>query len=182
MRILRLLLVLVMAVYLASLTIGAGEKKDPWKLRIVPTHSSDKHGTMLDCASKDSHFYVVLTNISESDQSVWREWCSWGYFCLSFDITLPDGKTFHVKKKPRPWKKDYADPFVVKSGNHFVYSVRFDDKWVGFPHDWKDQNVKIKAIFKIEKEDGSADLHKVLTVKIESPEIEAKLYKESSNN
>jgi hypothetical protein len=183
MKTLRVLVVLSVAVSLSMLAMGAGkEEKDPWTLRIVPTRSSAKHGTMIDCASKDSRFYVVLTNTSESDLSVWREWCSWGYFCLSFDITLPDGKTIHVKKTPIPWKKNYPDPFVVKPGDHFVYSVRFDGQWTGFSKDWKNQTVKIKAMFKIEKEDDQVDRHKVWTGKIESPEIEATLYKESSNN
>ena len=93
------LLVLLAVPFLISAMDTEG--KDPWTLRIVPTWSSPERGAIINCATKESYFYVVLTNTSQSDMSVWREWCSWGYFCLSFEITLPDGKTFHVKKRPR---------------------------------------------------------------------------------
>jgi len=176
MKVLRILVVLVLAVFLSMLAMGAG-KQDPWKLRIVPTRSSAKHGTMIDSATKDSCFYVVLSNTSQADMSVWREWCSWGYFCLSFDMTLPDSKTIHVKKKPRSWKKNYPDPFIVKKGSHFVYAVSFNEMWEGFPDDWKNQKVKLKAIFSVEKEDDQAGRHKVWIGKVESPEIEVQLYK-----
>ncbi len=175
MKALQLLALLSLGISLSMEVIAAEKEQDPWSLRIVPTRSSEKYGVMIDCASEYSYFYVVLTNTSGTDLSVWREWCSWGYFCLTFKITLRDGKTIHVKKRPRPWSKNYPDPFLVKSGDHFVYSVRFSNKWEGFPVDWQNQKVKIKAIFKIEKED--ADTHKVWTGKIMSPEIEASIYK-----
>lgn len=152
-------------------------KEISWTLRIVPTRSGGEPGAMIDCATKGSSFYVVLTNTSGRDLSVWREWCSWGYNSLSFQVTLPGGKPFHVKKKPRGWKKNFPDPFVVKKGNHFVYSIRFDNIWEGFPEDWKNRKVKIKAVYEVKDEDGQAKRHKVWTGKIGSPEIEVTLHR-----
>lgn len=169
-------IVLFSVVALTFRALGEG-KGNQWSLRIVPNYSSVEQGTKIDCATKDSYFYVVLTNLSKSDLTVWREWCRLGYFCLSFEITVPDDKTILIKKKPRTWKKNYADPFIVKKGGHFVYSVRFNEAWEGFLNDWKNQKVKIKAIFEIKKEDNNAERFKVWLGRIESPRIEVTLFK-----
>ena len=66
MKALRVLVVLVMAVLFTALSIGAEEKMSSFELKIVPTHSYHELGMFID--AKDSHFYVVLTNISESDR------------------------------------------------------------------------------------------------------------------
>ena len=97
MRALRILVVLALVGSLSMFTMG-GAKQDPWKLRIVPTRSSAKDGTMIDCVRKDSCFYVVLSNTFQTDMSVWREWCSWGYFCLSFDINYIQANSRYGRK------------------------------------------------------------------------------------
>ena len=153
----------------------SAKPQETWTLRIVPTQSSPERGISLDNASKGSVFYVVLTNISQSDLAVWREWCSWGYDNLSFDIRLSDGRTFHVKKKPQDYKKDWPDSYLVKKGTHFVISVRFDELWEGFPEDWRSQEVRIKAIYKIERDQDSQRL-KVWTGQMESTELTATLF------
>ncbi len=150
----------------------------PWRLRIVPTRSSAKHGTQLDCATKNSYFHVVLTNTSVADASVWREWCSWGYSSLSFDIRTKGGQTYHITKRSAEWIKNYADPFVVSPGGHFVYAVRFEDKiWQGFPKDWKNQKVTIRATYNVTDDDGQAKRLGVWAGKVISPEYDVKLYK-----
>ena len=62
---------------------GAAE----WDLQIVPTKVWQEKQD-IDSQNKDSAWFVVLTNISKKDMSVWREWCSWGYFSLSFTIIV----------------------------------------------------------------------------------------------
>lgn len=176
MKSLRVLVVLIVAVSISMLTLGAKQEEAPWTLRIVPTLCSEKSGTVIDNATADSYFYVVLSNTSKSDMSVWREWCSWGHGCLSFGITMPDGKSFSVAKvQDKSYGKNWADSFVVKPGNHFVYKVRFDDEWKGFPENWKNQKIRIKAFFAIAK-DRQTERLKVWTGKLESPAIEATLH------
>ena len=176
MKSLRILIVLVAAsISISIFALGAKQEEAPWTLRIVPTRSSEKSGTTIDNATKASYFYVVLSNISKNNMSVWREWCSWGNECLSFDITIPNAKTFRVTKVPREYGKNWPDSFVVQPGNHFVYKVRFNDDWAGFPKDWKKQKVKIKAIYEVKKDDSTERLN-VWTGKLESPEIETTLH------
>jgi hypothetical protein len=145
---------------------------DFWSLDIVPTRSSAQHGASIDGAG----FHVVLTNRSNSDLSVWREWCSWGHDSLSFVITEPDGRSFELKKVQGAWSKNYPDSFVVKKNGHFVYFVQFGRGWQGFPQNWKNQKIKMQAIFKINPDDESKRLL-VWTGKVESKIIEIDLYK-----
>jgi len=135
---------------------------------------------IIDCASipaDQSGFNVILTNISGHNLSVWREWCSWGNGCLSFEITLAGGYTFTVTKKLREYSKNYPDPFVVAPNKSFVLNVKFtDDKWQGFPKDWKDQDVTIKAIYRIIEDEQSVRL-RVWNGEVESEKMAVKLYK-----
>jgi len=152
-------------------------KGAPWSLQIVPTRCSPTRGAIIDCATRNLHFHVVLTNKSDTDLSVWREWCSWGNECLSFEVTTPTGKPFRVTKRPIDYKKNYPDPFLVRKGGHFVWNVRFDgDIWDGFPGNWKNQKVRLKAVFEIGKDDQT-QRHQVWTGKVESGELEAQLYR-----
>jgi len=170
------LILILISIFIFYQPIVTHAELESLTLKIVPTRSSPKRGVIIDCATKNSLFYAVLTNISHSKLSVWREWCSWGYDNLSFKITLSDGQAFTVRKRPGNWRKNYPDPFVVKQRDHFVYSVRFDETWKGFPIDWRNQKVKIKAIFQID-EDEQAERLKVWMGKVESPELEVDLYK-----
>ena len=106
-------------------------------------------------------FYVVLTNTTDHDLMVWKEWCSDGYFNLTFEFTGKDGKVVKVEKEGRAWDKNFPDGFVVNPGRHFVLSVTLssiDDKstyrWVGT------ENLRgvmtMKAIYKNAYEDPPA--------------------------
>jgi len=82
-------------------------------------------------------FSVVLTNTSNHDLLLWKDWCSDGYFNLSFEFTDKDGKIIKVTKDPlRYWSRNFPDGFVVKPGRHFVLSVTLvsndkgADKWI----------------------------------------------------
>ena len=156
------------------------EAKPKWNFQVVPTRSPQKGIPIIDCASipaEQSGFNVILTNISDEELSVWREWCSWGNDCLSFEVTLSDGGFFMITKKPREYLKNYPDPFLVSPNKSFVLSVKFgDDEWQGFPKDWEDQDIKIRAIYRIKKDDQSVRL-KVWNGEIKSDGLTVKLYK-----
>ena len=57
---------------------------------------------VLEYSSRNPHFHVVVTNTSDKPQRLWREWCSWGYYCLYFELS--DGKG----RKWMPRKRDQA--------------------------------------------------------------------------
>ena len=123
-----------------------------WKLEIVPT-AVYPNRKVIDTKSGNSSFHVVLTNISKSDLSVWREWCSWGYFSLTFTGSLPDGKSFQISKKGRDWTKNYPDAYLVRPGQHFIWDVRFlPEIWDGFPSEWKNGEATIQAHFQQSKD------------------------------
>jgi hypothetical protein len=99
-----------------------------WSIDIVPT-SSDGGKQRINIYDP---FYVVLTNVTDHDLSVWKERCSWGYFNLSFEFTGENGKVFRVKKKDVGFTVNFPDPYVVKGGRHFVRAVTLRSQdWLG---------------------------------------------------
>jgi hypothetical protein len=81
-------------------------------VRIVPSTFREKIGRSIELYTSPN-FYVVVTNTSESPVRLWREWCSWGYFNLSFVVTDERGKTTTVTKKPRGWDHNFPDGSIV---------------------------------------------------------------------
>lgn len=160
-------------VVLLTLTTVSSIYSADWTLQIVPNRVTQEK-QIIDTASP---FHVVLTNTSASDLSVWREWCSWGYYCLSFTISIPDGTVFQIKKRPQNWNRNGPDAYLVRPGQHFIWDVRFDDKtWEGFPKVWKNVDVKIEANFSNEKDEES-ETHKIWTGLISSQPMPVTLYR-----
>jgi hypothetical protein len=125
------------------------------------------------------HFYVVVTNVSQEPIRLWREWCSWGYYNLSFKVTDDTGKTTVVKKKPREWRKNYPDSTILGPGDHMVFEVSFDEAtWEGapLPEQHKSRRVKMSAVFEI-PEDQDTRKMKVWTGKASSPELTYTIYR-----
>ena len=141
-------------------------------------------GRVVELIDERSHFHVVVTNVSEHPVRLWREWCSWGYYNLSFEITLPGGKKLVAKKHARPWKKNYPDFCTIEPGNHLVIEV--------YPNadDWKDsglgsiarsdpgegRKVTLQAIYSIEA-DQHAGEEGVWTGRVESELTEIVIHK-----
>lgn len=81
----------------------------------------------------------MFTNTSDEKLGVWRDWCSWGWFCPAF--TISQGKRVFTFKRPaRAWAANFADPFWIEPGDHYLLPVSLLDKahWVqpeGFDFD-----------------------------------------------
>jgi hypothetical protein len=113
------------------------------------------------------HFYVIVSNVSKKPQRVWKEWCSWGYFALSFEITDKSGKTWIAERdQSRQFTMNFPDLWVLAPKENLVIPVHFGDKklWKGFPDP---QTVTMKAIFEI-KPDKETEERAVWTGRIES--------------
>ena len=81
-----------------------------------------------------SYFHVLLTNHTPAVAKFWDTWNSWGYFCLSFILTDPDGKTLIVRKKDRGWTRNYPAFLTLDPGATLVFEVDLrDDTWEGIP-------------------------------------------------
>ena len=104
------------------------------------------------------HFHVILTNSSDTPKRIWKEWCSWGYFALSFELTDEKGKIWTAKKKSRAWTRNYPDYCTVAPHESLVLDVDFMDAdvWDGLPRSSSiSQNLKMRAIFEIEPDKES---------------------------
>ena len=169
----------IFAVTLAALSLcapawaGEGGAQPALAVRIV---SPDRHrgeGPQLITLHQPSQqFHVVVTNVSGKPLRLWREWCSWGYYMLSFRVTGEDGETVTVKKAARGWSKNYPDWNLLQPGDHMVYEVSFDKKtWPNgpLPQEGKLREVKMSAVIEVEA-DAESKREDVWTGKVASPE------------
>lgn len=149
--------------------LAAGEPSDSISVRIVPSGSGEKRSITL--WQPEQHFHVVITNISKEPVRLWREWCSWGYYSLSFTVLDANGKETILKKAPRGWRKNFPDAMTLAPGEHMVFEVTFDQTiWpnVPLPEKGKSHDVKMKAVFAIAADADTAS-HKVWTGEASSP-------------
>ncbi|WP_435016226.1 hypothetical protein TA3x_003790 [Tundrisphaera sp. TA3] len=151
----------------------------PLSVRIVPTSYHEKTGRSIVLRQPSDHFAVVITNVSDRPVKLWREWCSNGYFNLSFVATGEDGEPVVVRKKPRGWDKNYPDATIVPPGDHMVLEVTFDEAiWQGLslPGKNRSRTLKLKAEYSVE---GSqqAEEHGVWVGRASSPEESFAIWK-----
>ncbi|MCP5424539.1 MAG: hypothetical protein H6970_05670 [Gammaproteobacteria bacterium] len=121
----------------------------------VPLHDGSR---MIDLYSPDNHFHVILSNHSDTVLHLWREWCSWGHYNLSFEITDEQGKTWIVSKQDKNWTKNFPDFLELSPAESLVFDVNFN------PKIWKDspisgasgsKKVVMRAIYRVEASDES---------------------------
>jgi uncharacterized protein YecT (DUF1311 family) len=119
---------------------------------------------MVVAVDRNSHFSVILTNLSKRTQWIITPWSSWGDRALRFEITDRSGKKTvartvandHVKNLPHWW--------VLEPQECVVFDVYFADekRWEGFPHltHYGDaEAVTLRAVFEVtpDKEKPAVD-------------------------
>jgi hypothetical protein len=169
-------IILLFAGILMSSTIHAEEKnvdpKMPLTVRIVPSSTTEKGEHLITLYRQPTqHFYVVVTNKSNEPLRLWREWCSWGYYTLSFAVVDAAGKKVIVTKGSRAWTRNFPDTTTLGPGDHMVFEVTFDkDTWPNapMPVEAKSHTIKMKAIFSIPADDDTKK-HEVWTGEVSSP-------------
>jgi len=117
-----------------------------------------------------AHFPVIVTNSSDKPQRIWREWCSWGYFGLTFEFTDESGKKWVAEKKGQIWTFNFPDWWTLEPHESLVIDVYFADTntWVGFPlPNNGSQTVTMQAVFEF-KPDNEARQHGVWTGRVVS--------------
>src|SRR5689334_7045545 len=80
----------------------------PLSVQIVPTGARGSERS-IELYQPGAHFHVTLTNKTKQPIRLWKEWCSWGYFNLSFEARGADGKVTRIHKRDRGWDKNFAD-------------------------------------------------------------------------
>src|SRR5262249_14768882 len=126
----------------------------------IPKHGDER---AIELRDPSAHFHVVLTNVSDKPQNVWREWCSWRYFNLTFEITDEHGKkTIAKKRNNNGWPRNCPDWVTLEPGETMVIDVEADNKkdWEGFPfpEDGK-QTVTMRAVYEVQPDKQSAEHH-----------------------
>jgi hypothetical protein len=125
----------------------------------VPASSATNGSRMIRSGAADAHFHVVVTNVSEKPQRVWRDDCSWGYAALSLEITDDTGKTWSAEKKPRGWLANEPFYWILEPHENLVIDVYFTNAatWNGFPdvQPHVRKVVSMRAIFDIKPDDES---------------------------
>jgi hypothetical protein len=125
-----------------------------------------RHGERaLSSSARNERFHVTLTNSSDKPTKIWKEWCSWGYYALSFELTDESGKTWTAKKKPRSWDQNYPDYWTIDPHESLVLDVEIAgaDIWEGFPRPSRgSQKLRMRAVFEI-RPDHQSQEHSVWT-------------------
>ena len=128
-------------------------------IQIAIALPQNRHGERaLQYSVRNERFHVILTNSSETPKRIWQEWCSWGYYAMSFELTDESGKTWTVKKKPREWDKNYPDYWTLGPHESLVLAVEFADAeiWEGFPRpSGISRTFTMRAVFEIQPDQDS---------------------------
>jgi hypothetical protein len=104
--------------------LGIAIPIDTWNLE---ANSIKKRLTLVN--SSESEFYVVLTNMSNKNQLICEDWCSWGYFDLYFEILDNYGDVVHkISKVDMAWDEDQFDYSIVEPGENYVRKVVMNDE------------------------------------------------------
>ncbi len=120
----------------------------------------------------ESHFHVVIENVSTEPQPIIDEWNSWGYFNLTFEYTAADGQRHAMEKLPRAWKGNELTTSKLKPGEVEVRDIYLNNQiWSNLPVPARGETkVRIRAVFQ-QKLEGF-DIPGLWQGRIESPEME----------
>jgi hypothetical protein len=109
----------------------------------------------------DQPIPVVITNISKQPLGIWRDWCSWGYEQLSFELKDDTGKTWTIHKKEHRFWKNYPDFWTLAAGEPLILNVTLSsDIWEtvgGAITDLRGKALTVQAIFTAEPDDQSRE-------------------------
>jgi hypothetical protein len=133
---------------------------------------------LLEFRGPESHFHVVIRNVTDRPLRLWREWCSWGYFNLSLAVELPGGKSVEVKKKARGWDKNYPDWEEIGPREVAVREIHYGGpEWENFPLEKAQDGLELKlqAVFAVDS-DKDASTHGVWTGRAASRALTVAFY------
>jgi len=119
----------------------------------IPAHNGERRVEHKDHAA---NFHVIVSNTSDKPERIWREWCSWGYYGLSFELTGENGEKRAAQKKPQSWTRNFPDWWTLDPHESLVIDVHFGDldAWQGFPlPENGSQTLTMQAIFEFEPDD-----------------------------
>lgn len=150
---------LLLTFLLAVIGVVADTRADEPPISVsiaIPKRYGERRIPHLD---RTSHFHVIVTNTSDKPQRIWQEWCSSGYYGLTFEFTDERGKKGVAKKKVIDLVRDNAEWQTLEPHEFLIFDVYFgnSDIWEGFPiPEQGEQPVTMKAVFEFKPDDASA--------------------------
>jgi hypothetical protein len=147
------------------------DRNAPFTLAVVPSRSSTEEQSIATAAKQPETFYVVLTNVSDRAQPVWQTQCSWGFWTISFELTMLDGKKLHItKNKNEAFTKNSPAIFLVPPSQYQIYPIQLDSQWDNRPQFTKSGSVRVslKAIYEVGPTPEAAEQN-VWVGRVESP-------------
>ena len=140
--------------------------KPPWALEII---SADNKEPL--------KISVILKNISQNPQKIWKESNSWGYSILYFEIIDEKSGRNYIRKKPINWRKNIPTFWIIDAGQNLIYDISFmNEDWELFSSFLKLKNFEIQAIMDI-PEDSQAKRYDVWTGIIKSNVLKLEIIK-----
>jgi hypothetical protein len=129
---------------------------------IVPAQSTASGQIIATALNRPRPFYVVVSNSSKSPTSIWEYWNSWGYQSISFEVTLPDGKSLLLSRREEIFTRNFPSSFLVAPGEAQVFPIELDSHWENQKALFGncDKQVKLRATFHIEPS-NDATTHQV---------------------
>ena len=118
------------------------------ELKIVVPRENPSGRTITRRRSSD-HFHVLITNISNHVVRIWKEDCSEGYECLSFEWTDSSGRKGLARKRPIDWTVNKIGFWELAPAESLVLNVFLTKpKWMDFPEPpLRGHEVSMRAIF-----------------------------------
>ncbi len=116
---------------------------------------------------------VVLFNQGDKPLHLWKDWCSWGWYNLEFEVTTKDGKKERLCKGLKDWCMNYPDFWTIGPKQALVRNVAFgSDDWTGLADlDLGRHEVRLRAIYEVHQDEDAKE-HGVWTGRITSEEHE----------
>lgn len=146
-------------------------------VHVVPTDSG-RGRRAIDLSNPGDHFHVLIENISNDRIRLWKEWCSWGYAALSFEVVDADGATRTIAKVPGEWNKNFPDLFELAPDDEMVIEVSLDPSlWQNSPLSGSsgEAQLRMRAVFEIGP-DRESEKMKVWTGRALSAQFEYDIY------
>ena len=113
------------------------------------------------------HFHVKLKNNSNETLRIWKEWNSWGYFNLSFEVLNTKGEVVKVitKNTDRIWTRNAPTSIVLAPNKEHISDIYFSPKeWDNLINDGFHELI-LRPIYTVDKT-AESQKHSVWTGKI----------------
>jgi len=137
---------------LALVLTASGGRAADWSLKIAPLPGK-LLPSVVHVGDPATIFQVLLANDSKRTLLIWKDWCSFGYFNLYYQVTRRNGQSFELRRMGGSWTWNFPDGQEVVPGQVVSLDGSLAPKlstsgWGDFPADWKNgETVELRAVY-----------------------------------